>query len=362
MPVSVQNLSFEREVFDLDITSPTVVIQLMRAANLHGLDGVIWDSFLYSEKLPDDLKRQALLNQTKLSRESLACLLFDVFMQILKKLKFKYSYTQNMSVFSTDFAVEGTEISCLGCTRSFAGLLYNFGFKPQTLKFQKSNPADNDNIKIVMKPTILNTVQGYDGQSLSTKYDVNQCPPTGQELSNGFKLQQSANGSFALEMAPRDPFLNHFCVFVDDGFQYPYFDPLTGGRYQNGQTDLFAAYQRWNVGDLMYGSQSVMVFQHTDDPKSRLYSIPDPANADFDRNPQFTAAKIKYKSENLKLWMLIDPEDWLQSTVPLAGRHRANAMVGGAPSLVMPRQRANAMTGQMLAQHPPKILNLFHLG
>ena len=358
MSLPVENVAFSNEVFDSSVTEPAVVHRLVSESNLYGHEGSVWERFRYSKLLNEDQTRKALLNKTRLQPEELACLLFDVQMQVLRRLKFKYSYTNNMSVFSTDMAKVGTDLSCLGCTRSFAGLLYSFGFEPKVLKCQKSNPTDNDAVKVVMKPAFPDIIQGFHGSAVVVPYDYDTMSPTIDELSNGFKPVSLFTGGFAVKMTPRDPFLNHFCVYVDAGFRNPYFDPLTGARYPNGQGDLFAAYQRWSVGDVMCGAENVMVYCQNDQIQSRLYSIPKSIN--FDGNPDFTLARNKYSSEMLQLWLLIDPADWTAQSEAIT-RPRADAMSATGPPALQ-RPRANAMTGTMLAQHPPIIRNLFRLG
>lgn len=356
MPLPAENVAFSNEVFDSSVTEPKVVHRLVNESNLYGLEGAIWERFRYPKLLNEDQTKKALLNKTRLQPEELACLLFDVQMQILRRLKFKYSYTQNMSVFSTDLAVVGTDLSCLGCTRSFAGLLYSFGFDPKVLKCQKSNPQDNDAVKVVMKPDFPDTIQGFHGATVQVQYDYDTMSPTTEELSNGFKPISLLTGGFAVKMTPRDPFLNHFCVFVDSGFRFPYFDPLTGARYPNGQGDLFAAYQRWSVGDVMCGAEKVMVYCQNDQMQSRLYSIP--KNLNFDGNPDFVQARHKYSTEMLQLWLLIDPADWMAQAEAIT---RPRAMAATEPPSLQ-RQRANATTETMLKQHPPLIRKLFRLG
>src|ERR1700761_361780 len=100
-------------------------MRLVKECNLYGYEGLVWQKFRYQQLLTPDLQRLALMNMFKLQKEDFACLLFDVQMQILKKLNFVYETTQGMPVFHPDFCRDRQPLSCIGASSSFVGLLYS---------------------------------------------------------------------------------------------------------------------------------------------------------------------------------------------------------------------------------------------
>ncbi len=379
MSLPTTNTLFAKDAFDTDFANvPRIVKRLVfeNGLNLYGSEGLLLESFRFQQLLSDTQKKQALFNKTRLSKEGLACLLFDVLNQILRKLNFKYSYGQNHSVFSDGGASENMELSCMGCTGSFAGLLYNFGFEPGTMYAHVSNPTNNDALKVSMKQTLSpDAVKGFRGSNPDVAYNADAMAPTHDELSNGFKLQTLLSGGHAVKMVPRDPFLNHYTLFVDAGFAFPYFDPLIGARYKGGQGDAFNGYQRWHTGGFTYNHETVEVFKHTENDQLRLYSVP--GGIDFATNPDFAKAKIKYLPEGLKIWILIDTDDWMQNTATTT-RHRSGNAPAPALAAQVPRvnsvvqmggHRTPAQVGghraaparQSTVAHPPNITQLYGL-
>jgi hypothetical protein len=319
MPLPVEYDDVDADTFDTSITDPRIIHQLVSQSNLRGADGAVWAAFRRQDLLSSQQKSQAWFHWRRLSQEELACLLFDVQLQILRRYNFKYSYMANFPVFMEGLDLKKLELSCLGCARSFAGLLHAFGFAPNQLKYQKSNPKDNPTIKIVIRAAATGDVRGAAGPAVGAAYDMDRGAPTrADELSNGFKLTHT-DGRFTVAMVSRDPFLNHYCVFVDAGFTFPYFDPLTGGRYKNGQKDLFAAYQRWDRNGLRFRGEEVPTYCSQESYQTRIYRVP--PGLCLHGSPDMLAARQKYDKELGDLWFIVDPADWL-AQVPARGHHR----------------------------------------
>jgi hypothetical protein len=353
MPLPVKTEPLQRSEFDRDMIDAELMARLVSQCDLRGYDAPLWAYFRYPNLLTSAARSKASLTGLRPSREQLACVLFDVQLQVLRGIGFRYGYTANKSLWLPGEAAKSMELSCLGLTRSFAALLYAFGFKPEELYAHKSNPTDDVNVKLAMREAFdAADVQGADGAKVTAPYDPATSPPTADELSNGFKLVRSGPGLFAVGMVPRDPFLNHYCVYVEAGFTFPYFDPLSGGRYKNGQGDLFAAYNASTGPEMTYQGEKVKVYAG-DDPRARLYKVP--AKMDFPGSVDFARARKKYDHEIQGLWLVIDPEDWTAQAAPRP-RRRCNALTvsqfepfaqGGPASPVGP------------GRHPDKIVELY---
>jgi hypothetical protein len=326
---------------------PRLVHRLVGASDLRGCGGALWRAFRYPDQLTLAQKAQAALYMSKLTRAQMAGVLFDVMLQILRRLGAKYHTGQNMSLFMPGIiGDDGLDISCKGCTLSFAGLLYAFGFRPDQLKAHVSNVTGDPDIKVAMMPRSSWGVVRASNSEVTYDYDVSA--PIHEDPTNGFKLLSLGGDLFDVAMVPRDPFNNHYCLkVVEPGLDYPYFDPLTGARYRNGQDDLFAGYKQWAGHGLKYGGAEVEAFRHIDDPLSRLYRVP--ATLDFPGNPDFGRARAKYAAMDGELWLLIDADDW-GPQMPVPGRRGAQ---GASRFPVAGGGRATRWL------HPDKVLDLF---
>lgn len=359
MPLHTDNRLFDPNTLHRDILDPRIVKNLVfdGGTDFKGAKETLMANFRFKELLSaTDRARSNIARLTSVSREELACVLFDILGQILKRYSCKYDYTEVASVFAPEQAVDGMIISCMSCTASLGSLLYCFGFDPAKLYKQVSNMSNNNAVKVLIKQTLdPATVKGYQGRNTAVAYDAATMAPIKDEVTNGFKLQSSPNGAQTVKMVPRDPFLNHYTLFVDDGFVFPHFDALLGARYKTGQGDAFSGYQRWHTGGFQYRGQEVEVFKHGENEKARLYSVPD--NLTF-TNADYITAHAKYSSKGLKLWIVIDAEDWLpvQRVRPAAPPAWVPGVLGRAkPAVVIGAARANSVT------HPPSIHQLFNL-
>jgi hypothetical protein len=363
MPLTTGTIAISESFLkEKDACDPKLVLDIVSSCNLFGQDGAVWKRFRFPNILPERYHGAIWTNKIALSEEELACLLFDVMMQYMTRKKLVYVYTSAGGLFGADPNDNG-KINCKDCATSFATLLYAFGFDACNLVYNHSNPEDRSTIKIMAKTAAevgQGTVQGYSGAVVEVDVDAASMPgiPLADSISNAFKPKYQG-ASPAVEMCDRDPFLNHFVLYVSGlGFSFPYFDPLLGRRYKNGQEDLFTAYYRNAGGDLQYrygGNETVQMFARLDQPNARLYSVP--AKMSF-REPSFQKAKARYIDQGL--FLVIDQADWqLQPTkAPMDGRPRAN-VDAPLPAMMSGRGRSNQIT---TFSHPRIILDVCGLG
>src|SRR5262245_5109415 len=128
MPLPLATLDMPKDTDRYWTTSadPYLVHRLVSDCNLRGCGGALWRAFRYPDRLTLAQKAQAALYPSKLTRAQMAGVLFDVILQILRRLGAKYDSFQNMSLFMPGIiGKDGSlDISCKGCTMSFACLLY----------------------------------------------------------------------------------------------------------------------------------------------------------------------------------------------------------------------------------------------
>jgi hypothetical protein len=309
LPLATLDMPKDADRYWTVMADPHLVRKLVSDSDLRGCGGALWRAFRYPDQLTLAQKAQAALYLSKLTRAQMAGVLFDVLLQILRRLGARYDSFANMPLFMPGaIGKDGSlDISCKGCTLSFAGLLYAFGFHPDQLKAHVSNVTTDPTVKVAMRPRSSWGDVRASNSGVSYDYDVSA--PIHEELTNGFKLLSYPGDLFDVAMVPRDPFNNHYCLYVQEpGLDYAYFDPLTGARYRSGQDDLFGGYKQWTGHGLKYGGAEVEVFRHIDDPLSRLYRVPD--KLDFPGNSDFGRARAKYAAMDGDLWLLIDADDW----------------------------------------------------
>src|SRR5262249_50170209 len=153
-----------------------------------GCGGALWRAFRYPDQLTLGQKAQAALYLSKLTRAQMAGVLFDVMLQILRRLGAQYDTGPNMSVFHKNALGKNGHpfLSCMGCASSSAGLLYAFGFRPDQLKSHKSNPYGDPAVKVAMRPRSSWGAVRASNSEVTYDYDVSA--PIHEELTNGFKL------------------------------------------------------------------------------------------------------------------------------------------------------------------------------
>lgn len=298
---------------DRSVCDPLKVIEIVSSCNTYGKEDALWGSFRLLNALPPSRKRAFVPTQATLAREERACLLFDIMMQYLKREKFVYTYTSGGGGLFGSSPIDNGAINCKDCATSFASLLYAFGFDPANLFWNLSNPDDSRDIKVMAKPeleTLDGTIMGYKGSDISIAPDAPKMPgvPLVNGRSNAFRLKYQKT-SVMTDPCDRDPFLNHFVVFVDGlNFNFPYFDALTGRRYKNGQQDLFTMYHHNPAGDLHYwhgNNESVQMYAREESPDARLYTVPQSMSF---QEAAFQQAKLIFKDQGL--FFVIDPPDW----------------------------------------------------
>jgi hypothetical protein len=381
MPLTVQEKQIPSDYILLDpqadILDLALLSEFMRQrVILHGLlhedvgqyQGALLERFR-GPMTPEETRR-ALFNTTRLSAEQKACLLFDLYVSYFDELDeeaYDYDYMCARPLFSSEyFASNGQRIqkifmNCRGHATNFAVLLYAFGFDWANMYWQVSNPSDDRSTKVVKKPAVrigADEIQGHHGIAVVTPGrptgDEGLFGPSRQARSNGFRLFERPDGSRPrgvathLQLSDRDPFLNHYILCVKNlALAFPYFDPLEGARYKNGQADMFYEYRRMGV-QMSCGDEPVEIYYRTEDHRYRLYSVPRAVRVDYG-NELLELMRAKYQDQGL--WLLIDPEDWADPAPPSGGRPRSNAVVSRS------RPRSNAVGPWAI--HPPKIKRLF---
>lgn len=259
--------------------------------------------------------------------EAVAFAAFQAYVRYVEESRFVYSFTQVGVPWDSGAWVNGVlRGNCMNLALGFNYLLQHLGVPVAFLGLQQSHPQNKGLGKIAQKPSgrlYRGNVRGVTTLGGTWEYITNPYPQARITATNAMHIRRGAwfpgrhYNNQVVTKSHRDVFDNHWCSRLKlQGVAFPFFDPLVGARYRNGQDDMFESYGRF--GNFAYKTYPTNpVYCSGDDPRTLVYAVPEEFH-DITRDGTFRAMKVASKAAanadpEVKMYWQVDAGlDWFE--------------------------------------------------
>lgn len=252
---------------------------------------------------------------------------FQAYCRFIERSNFVYSFTQVGVPWDNEAWRTGVlRGNCMNLALGFNYLLQHIGVPVAFLGLQQSQPANGGLGKISQKAgerLVAGDVRGVSALDAPYEYAAVPYPQARITATNAVHIRRGMwfpgrhYENQVVTKSHRDVFDNHWCSRLKlNGIRHPFFDPLVGARYRNGQDDMFESFVR--IGALAYKEfADNPVYRSVDDARTLLYAIPPrfhDVTSDGTYRAMLAASRAAANDDpDVRMFWRIDPGlDWFE--------------------------------------------------